>query len=167
MSKYWASCLQTYQSNSDFLSTCLLILNEILAQFRTIGVQRYVHDLVGEMNIHLDNTASSLATFIEIGIYCIFYARGHAIKFSVSRSSSHLFRTEKCHRDLKLIKSFYCCGLVVFCHCDDPAGAHIKLFLINNVNLALSVFIYHCWKPSGGCVIPKLGSVYLFLTMHV
>lgn len=36
-------------------------------QFKYPAVQRYVHDLTGEMGEHLDSIASSLSMFIEIG----------------------------------------------------------------------------------------------------
>ncbi|KAL5499109.1 hypothetical protein ACEPAH_1627 [Sanghuangporus vaninii] len=59
--KYWASCLKTYEG-----------------QFRYPAVQRYVHDLCGEMGDHLDTITSSLQMFLEIGIPTIRFAQQHA-----------------------------------------------------------------------------------------
>ncbi len=36
-------------------------------QFKYPAVQRYLHDLTGEMGEHLDSITSSLSIFIEIG----------------------------------------------------------------------------------------------------
>lgn len=59
--KYWASCLKTYSG-----------------QFKFPAVQRYVHDLCGEMGDHLETISSSLAMFLEIGIPTIRFAQKHA-----------------------------------------------------------------------------------------
>lgn len=37
-------------------------------QFKYPAVQRYLHDLTGEMGEHLDSITSSLSIFIEIGM---------------------------------------------------------------------------------------------------
>jgi hypothetical protein len=39
------------------------------AQFRYPAVQRYIHDISGEMGDHLDNITSTLSMFIEIGMF--------------------------------------------------------------------------------------------------
>lgn len=39
----------------------------LIAQFRYPAVQRYIHDLTGEMGDHLDSITSTLSMFIEIG----------------------------------------------------------------------------------------------------
>ena len=44
-------------------------------QFKYPAVQRYVHDLTGEMGEHLDSIASSLSMFIEIGSFLTPYPR--------------------------------------------------------------------------------------------
>ncbi|KAI0074084.1 WD40 repeat-like protein [Panus rudis PR-1116 ss-1] len=59
--KYWASCLRVYEG-----------------QFRYPAVQRYVHDLSGEMGEHLDSITSALQMFIEIGVPTIRFAQEHA-----------------------------------------------------------------------------------------
>lgn len=42
-------------------------LTLLLDQFKYPAVQRYLHDLTGEMGEHLDSITSSLSIFIEIG----------------------------------------------------------------------------------------------------
>lgn len=37
-------------------------------QFKYPAVQRYLHDLSGEMGEHIDSITSSLSVFIEIGL---------------------------------------------------------------------------------------------------
>ncbi|KAI0346640.1 WD40 repeat-like protein [Trametopsis cervina] len=59
--RYWTSCLKAYEG-----------------QFRYPAVQRYLHDLTGEMGEHLDSITSSLSIFIEIGIPTIGFAQKHA-----------------------------------------------------------------------------------------
>ncbi|KAI0701045.1 WD40 repeat-like protein [Cytidiella melzeri] len=59
--RYWASCLKTYEG-----------------QFKYPAVQRYLHDLTGEMGEHLDSITSSLSVFIEIGVPTIRFAQKHA-----------------------------------------------------------------------------------------
>ena len=49
--QYWASSLKQYEK-----------------EFRFPAVQRYLHDLSGEMGEHIDNITSSLSVFIEIGL---------------------------------------------------------------------------------------------------
>jgi len=39
-----------------------------VAQFRYPAVQRYIHDITGEMGDHLDSITSTLSMFIEIGM---------------------------------------------------------------------------------------------------
>lgn len=53
--QYWADCLQTYKG-----------------QFRFPAVQRYIHDLAGEMGEQLDSITSSLAYFTEVGGSTVF-----------------------------------------------------------------------------------------------
>lgn len=36
-------------------------------QFKYPAVQSYVHDLAGEMGVHLDSMTSSLAMFVDVG----------------------------------------------------------------------------------------------------
>ncbi|KAI0701046.1 WD40-repeat-containing domain protein [Cytidiella melzeri] len=60
-SKYWASCLKAYEG-----------------QFKYPAVQRYLHDLAGEMGEHLDSIASSLSVIIEIGVPAVRLAQKHA-----------------------------------------------------------------------------------------
>ncbi|RPD69485.1 WD40 repeat-like protein [Lentinus tigrinus ALCF2SS1-7] len=59
--KYWASCLRAYEG-----------------QFKYPAVQRYLHDLSGEMGEHIDSITSSLSVFIEIGVPTIRFAQKHA-----------------------------------------------------------------------------------------
>ncbi|KAI0090434.1 WD40-repeat-containing domain protein [Irpex rosettiformis] len=59
--RYWASCLKAYDG-----------------QFKYPAVQRYLHDLTGEMGEHLDSITSSLSIFIEIGVPTIRFAQKHA-----------------------------------------------------------------------------------------
>ncbi|KAI0346641.1 WD40 repeat-like protein [Trametopsis cervina] len=59
--RYWASCLKAYEG-----------------QFKYPAVQRYLHDLTGEMGEHLDSITSSLSIFIEIGVPTIRFAQKHA-----------------------------------------------------------------------------------------
>jgi hypothetical protein len=48
--QYWASCLKAYEG-----------------QFRFPAVQRYLHDISGEMSQQLDTIASLLSYFSEVG----------------------------------------------------------------------------------------------------
>ncbi|KAI1794365.1 WD40 repeat-like protein [Ganoderma leucocontextum] len=59
--KYWASSLRQYEK-----------------EFRFPAVQRYLHDLSGEMGEHIDNITASLSVFIEIGVPTIRFAQKHA-----------------------------------------------------------------------------------------
>ncbi|TBU39880.1 WD40 repeat-like protein [Dichomitus squalens] len=59
--KYWASSLKQYEK-----------------EFRFPAVQRYLHDLSGEMGEHIDNITTSLSVFIEIGVPTIRFAQKHA-----------------------------------------------------------------------------------------
>ena len=64
--KYWASCLKTYDGGFHILFASIRT-NSNEGQFRYPAVQRYVHDLCGEMSDHLDTITSSLSMFLEIG----------------------------------------------------------------------------------------------------
>ena len=71
--KYWASCLKTYEGSC--LSCHLAPDTESFSgQFKYPAVQRYVHDLCGEMGDHLDTITSSLSMFLEIGTFVHFDA---------------------------------------------------------------------------------------------
>ncbi|KAG6332089.1 hypothetical protein ID866_6999 [Astraeus odoratus] len=59
--KYWASCLNEYKT-----------------QFKSPAVQRYVHDLTGEIGDHIDNITVTLSMFIEIGVPTIRFHQQHA-----------------------------------------------------------------------------------------
>ncbi|KAG6815849.1 hypothetical protein H0H87_010765 [Tephrocybe sp. NHM501043] len=58
--EYWASCLTEYAG-----------------QFRHQSVQRYIHDLSGEMGEHIDSITSTLSMFIEVGVPTIRFAQKH------------------------------------------------------------------------------------------
>jgi hypothetical protein len=62
--QYWASCLKTYKG-----------------QFRFPAVQRYLHDLTGEMSEQLDSITSSLSYFTEVGqwLSSSLYVRLHVL----------------------------------------------------------------------------------------
>ena len=64
--KYWASCLKTYDGGLHILFISIGTKGNA-GQFKYPAVQRYVHDLCGEMSDHLDTITSSLAMFLEIG----------------------------------------------------------------------------------------------------
>ncbi|KAF9530279.1 hypothetical protein CPB83DRAFT_851296 [Crepidotus variabilis] len=58
--QYWASCLREYEG-----------------QFRYPAVQRYIHDLSTDIGEHVEELASSLSMFIEVGVPTIRFAQEH------------------------------------------------------------------------------------------
>ncbi|KAF8591362.1 WD40 repeat-like protein [Ramaria rubella] len=58
--KYWASCLRDFKD-----------------QFRFPAVERYVHDLSGEMGNHIEAITSTIGVFVEVGVPTIRFAQKH------------------------------------------------------------------------------------------
>jgi hypothetical protein len=93
-----------------------------VAQFRYPAVQRYIHDISGEMGDHLDSITSTLSMFIEIGMLSEFMKFYLFLKNKFSffyRCSNHSFRTKTWR--YQLVELVDGCDIFLRCHSDDAS----------------------------------------------
>ena len=91
-------------------------------QFKYPAVQRYLHDLSGEMGEHIDSITSSLSVFIEIGLshHVSLNLYLHQITLVLfGRCADHPIRTET--RKPELVEPQYGGDILLRCHRDNHA----------------------------------------------
>ncbi|KIJ59080.1 hypothetical protein HYDPIDRAFT_190627 [Hydnomerulius pinastri MD-312] len=80
--------MQGFESDLNYWASCLL---QYKSQFRSPAVQRYAHDLTTEIGDHIDNIATTLAMFIEIGLPTIRFHQQHAATNLLNVSKLSIF----------------------------------------------------------------------------
>jgi len=76
--QYWASSLKVYKGHYNLHLNCHYYSHNLLCgkgQLKhELAIQRYLHDLMGEVSQHMLSIASALRLFVEVGMWPIILA---------------------------------------------------------------------------------------------